>query len=236
MSCFTSTRQCRRPHKRSAVWGSAVWGSAVWGSAVWGSAPWGSAQRRSTPESSTPRGITLRGSALWSLVTILLLALAGCQEMPEYPMEPQISYQGLSYLINADSTLTGEVILSIGYTDGDGDLGLDDADTLYPFGPNDPHYYNLIIDYLKWDGTAFVETPLLSWNQQTQSYDTITFNARFKRLVFNDAVKPISGTIDYTMTAFNPLSPTDTVKFQVHLLDRALHESNTIETETISFH
>ena len=175
------------------------------------------------------------GSALWSLVTILLLALASCQEMPEYPMEPQISYQGLSYLMNADSTLTGEVLLSIGYTDGDGDLGLDDADTLYPFGPNDPHYYNLIIDYLKWDGTAFVETPLLSWNQQTQSYDTISFNARFKRLVFNDAVKPISGTFDYTMNVLNPLSPTDTIQFRVHLIDRALHESNTIETDAISF-
>ena len=169
------------------------------------------------------------------LALITLLVLATCQEKVEYPIEPKIAYEGMAYVINADSTLTGEVVLSISYTDGDGDLGLDDADTLYPFGPNDPHYYNLIIDYMKWDGSQFVETPLLSWNQQTQNYDTVSFNARFKRLVFYDEVKPISGTIDYKMTVFNPLSPDDTVKFKVHLIDRALHESNTIETGMIHF-
>ena len=172
-----------------------------------------------------------------TLVILLLgiLGLAACQKKVEYPIDPVVSYQGMAYVMNADSTLTGEVMLSISYTDGDGDLGLDDADTLYPFGPNDPHYYNLIIDYLKWDGNTFVETPLLSWNQQTQSYDTISFNARFKRLVFHDEVKPISGTIDYKMMVYNPLSPSDTVKFRVHLIDRALHESNTIETDAVWF-
>lgn len=169
------------------------------------------------------------------VIILALFALAACQDKPEYPIEPKITYEGLSYLMNADSTLTGEVILHLGYTDGDGDLGLDDADTLYPFGPNDPYYYNLIIDYLKWDGSAFVNTPLLNWNQQTQSFDTASFNARFKRLVFTDEEKAISGTIDYTMMVYNPLSPTDTIKFRLHIIDRALHESNTIETEAIRF-
>lgn len=166
---------------------------------------------------------------------IILIALAACQKKIEYPIEPKITYQGLGYMMDADSTLTGEVVVSIGYTDGDGDLGLDDADTLYPFGPNDPHYYNLIIDYLKWNGSAFVETPLLSWNQQTQSFDTVSFNARFKRLIFNDEEAAISGSIDYTLPAYNPLSPNDTIKFKVRIIDRALHESNTIETDIIHF-
>lgn len=170
-----------------------------------------------------------------TILFAILIAMAACKKKLEYPIEPKITFDGLSYLMNADSTLTGEVILTIGYTDGDGDLGLDDADTLYPFGPNDPHYYNLIIDYLKWDGNDFVETPLLNWNQQTQSFDTISFNARFKRLVFNDEEASISGVIDYTMMVFNPLSPNDTIKFRAHILDRALHESNTIETDAIWF-
>ena len=169
------------------------------------------------------------------ILASFLIALTACQEKVEYPIEPRVSYQGLSYLMNADSTLTGEVVLRIGYTDGDGDLGLDDADTIYPFGPNDPHYYNLLIDYLKWDGTQFVETPLLSWNQQTQSYDTISFTARFKRLVFTDEEKPISGTMECTMPIYNPLSPNDTVKLRVRIMDRALHLSNSVETEAIWF-
>lgn len=170
-----------------------------------------------------------------TILFAILIAMAACKKKLEYPIEPKITFDGLSYLMNADSTLTGEVILTIGYTDGDGDLGLDDADTLYPFGPNDPHYYNLIIDYLKWDGTAFVETPLLSWNQQSQSFDTVSFNARFKLPVFNDEENAISGIIEYTMMVFNPLSPNDTIKFRAHILDRALHESNTIETDAIWF-
>ena len=169
------------------------------------------------------------------LITTMLLFLASCQKKMDYPIEPHITYEGFGYLINADSTLTGDGVLSIGYTDGDGDLGLDDADTLYPFGPNDPHYYNIIIEYLKWNGNDFVATPLTYWNEQTQSYDTISFNARFKRLVFNDEEKAISGTIDYKMTLLNPLSPNDTIKLRAHIIDRALHESNTIETDAIWF-
>ena len=171
-----------------------------------------------------------------TLLIITIFVLAGCRKKLEYPIEPAITYKGLAYVMDADSTLTGEVILSIGYTDGDGDLGLDDADTLYPFGPNDPHYYNLIIDYLKWNGSAFVDTPLQNWNPQTQSYEAASFNARIKRLVFTDEETSISGTIDYKMTVYNPLSPNDSIKFRVHLIDRALHESNSIETDIIHFH
>ena len=168
-------------------------------------------------------------------MALLHLLLVSCQKKVEYPIEPRITGNRVTYLMDADSTLTGEVMLSLDYTDGDGDLGLDDTDTLYPFGSNDPHYYNLIIDYLKWNGSSFVESPLLSWNQQTGQYDTISFNARFKRLLFNDEDKAISGTIDYKMFLLNPLSPYDTVKLKIHIIDRALHESNSIETEMIYF-
>ena len=165
----------------------------------------------------------------------MFMLLASCQKKVDYPIEPKITYEGFAYLINADTTLTGDGVLSIGYTDGDGDLGLDDSDTIYPFGPNDPHYYNIIIDYLKWNGTEFVSTPLTYWNEQTQSYDTISFNARFKRLIDGDEPKPISGTIEYKMTLLNPLSPNDSIKLRAKIIDRALHESNTIETDIITF-
>ena len=93
------------------------------------------------------------------------------------------------------STFSGEGIISFSYTDGDGDLGLDERDTLPPFGFNDAHYYNMVVDYLKCVNGEFVKTPLLSWNVQTQTYDT--------------------------------------VKFEIRILDRALHESNVIQTEAI---
>ena len=169
------------------------------------------------------------------LIGLLLLALAigSCQKPVEYPIEPKIAYEGFTYLMNADSTFSGEGVISFSYTDGDGDLGLDDADTLPPFGFHDAHYYNMMVDYLKCVNGEFVKTPLLSWNAQTQSYDTVSFNARFKRLRDSEEPKAISGTMEYKLTVQNPFSPDDTVKFEIRILDRALNESNVIQTDPI---
>ena len=163
----------------------------------------------------------------------LTMAILSCQKPVEYPIEPKITYNGFTYLFNSDSTFSGEGVISFSYTDGDGDLGLDDADTLPPFGFHDAHYYNMMIDYLKCVNGEFVKTPLLSWNVQTQTYDTITFNSRFKRLRDTEDPKAISGTMDYTLPIQNPFSPNDTVKFAIRILDRALHESNVIQTDPI---
>lgn len=176
-----------------------------------------------------------------TIIGLLLLALAvcSCQKPVEYPIEPKITYEGFTYLINADSTFSGEGVIAFSYTDGDGDLGLDDSDTLPPFGFHDAHYYNMVIDYLKCVNGEFVKTPLLSPHVPTNPadtlvlYDTVTFNARFKRLRDSEEPKAISGTMEYKLTVQNPFSPNDTVKFEIRILDRALHESNVIQTDPI---
>ena len=173
------------------------------------------------------------------MVLLWALAASSCQKKVEYPIEPRIAYEGFTYLMNPDSTFSGEGFVSFSYTDGDGDLGLDDSDTLPPFGFHDPYYYNLVVDYLKLENGTFVKTPLLSPHVPTNPadtlvlFDTVTFNARFKRLRETEDPKAISGTMDYKMTVQNPFSPTDTIKFEIHILDRALHESNVIQTEAI---
>ena len=175
------------------------------------------------------------------LIGLFLMALAVCccQKKVEYPVEPKIAYEGFTYLMNPDSTFSGQGVISFSYTDGDGDLGLDDSDTLPPFGFNDTYYYNMVIDYLKSENGVFVKTPLLSPHVPTGPadtlvlFDTVTFNARFKRLRDSEEPKAISGTMDYKLTVQNPFSPNDTVKFEIRILDRALHESNVIQTEAI---
>jgi len=168
-----------------------------------------------------------------SLLLLLSLVIVSCMGKVEYPIEPRIAYEGFTYLFNADSTFSGEGVIAFSYTDGDGDLGLDDSDTLPPFGFHDAHYYNMIIDYMKYVDGEFVKTPLLSWNVQTQSYDTVSFDARFKRLCDSDEPKAISGRMLNTVPVQNPFSPNDTIKFEIHILDRALHESNVIQTDPI---
>ena len=91
----------------------------------------------------------------------------------------------------------------------------------------------MVIDYLKCVNGEFVKTPLLSWNAQTQSFDTVSFNARFHRLRDNDDPKAISGTMEYNLPVQNPFSPNDTIMFEIRIFDRALHESNTIQTDPI---
>lgn len=175
------------------------------------------------------------------LIGLLLLALAvsACQKPVEYPIEPKIAYEGFTYLMNPDSTFSGEGVISFSYTDGDGDLGLDDSDTLPPFGFHDTYYYNMVVDYLKSENGVFVKTPLLSPHVPTSPddtlvlYDTVTFNARFKRLRDSEEPKAISGSMDYKLTVQNPFSPNDTIKFEIRILDRALHESNVIQTDPI---
>ena len=184
-----------------------------------------------------PKTKTMKTRGLLALL-FLIMAAWSCQKPVEYPIEPKIEYQGFTYLLNPDSTFSGEGIITFSYTDGDGDLGLDDADTTYPFGFQDPHYYNMVIDYLKCVNGEFVNTPLLSPHVPTSPTDTIlrdtiTFNARFKRLRDSEEPKAISGTMEYKLTVQNPLSPNDTVKFEIRILDRALHESNVIQTEPI---
>ena len=55
-----------------------------------------------------------------NLIGLLFLALAAfsCQKPVEYPIEPHIAYEGFTYLFNADSTFSGEGIVSFSYTDG----------------------------------------------------------------------------------------------------------------------
>ena len=167
------------------------------------------------------------------MICALFLCNVSCRKPAQYPIEPQINYNGLTYLCDSTGTFNGNIVVLLSYTDGDGDLGLDDGDTIPPFNANGEHYYNLLLSYQRYENGTFVEPPLLSWNNETQNYDTISFNARFKRLVANDVEKPISGNIDYTMMVKNPYSPDDTIRFAINMLDRALNLSNTVVTDPI---
>ena len=92
--------------------------------------------------------------------------------------------------------------------------------------------FTLLLNYERQNGT-FVEVPLLSWNPDTQKYDTITFNGRFPNLTPEHGNKAIKGVIQDTLYVNNPLSDFDTIKFKVSIYDRALHKSNEVETPMV---
>lgn len=152
---------------------------------------------------------------LWKIV--LFFALGGlfcsCVEPILYPKEPHIEFVSFDKIDNGTG-IDNEGILTISYTDGDGDLGnLDEKDSTA----------NYFIIYQE---------------KQNGHYATIeeligVFNASLPRFVSSDKKQSIDGTIQRKLVFNNPYSTFDTIRFECWLVDREKHESNHIFTSEI---
>lgn len=157
-----------------------------------------------------------------------------CAHIEDYPPEPSITYEGFYVELDTVARSISSATISIGYRDGDGDLGLDEADTIHPFGPGDEYYYNLIISYFEIQNKDTVEVPLVSWNAESGHFDTLSFSARIPRLLEGgEEGRSVEGVINYSMFISNPLSTHDTIMFKAFIIDRALNRSNEIVTDLI---
>jgi len=158
-------------------------------------------------------------------LSILLLSsiLPSCFKKENYPIEPIIEYD--TFRFDGDSAK-----ISFNFTDGDGDLGLADSDTLPPFNPNSDYYYNLLITYYEKDD-------VLGWGVgKNLTGDDIIFTNRMKPIATKGKTKGLKGKFEINLgkTYYNPLSTnSDTIKYSIILIDRALHTSNSVESEVI---
>lgn len=146
------------------------------------------------------------------MATVVLLS--ACLKTEEFPKEPHIAFK--SYEQYADSAR-----LTISFTDGDGDIGLNQGDTLAPYNPGSFWYHNFFVDYYKkLDG---------EWQLQVFSLPlyyrvpVITPTGQNKSLQGDISVKIASQVL--------PQIPGDTIKFSVRIADRALNLSNTVYTD-----
>ena len=166
---------------------------------------------------------------------MLMMVYSSCQNFEDFPDEPRITYDNFLLETDVQSGITTRGVLVINYTDGDGNIGLADWDTLPPFNYGSKYYYNLIITYYEMHFGEWEETPLVYWNNEDQQYDTLTFNARIPVLTPPSGNQAIKGFIQDTLFLYNPLSEKtyDTIKFSVYIIDRLLNESNEVETPPI---
>ena len=127
-------------------------------------------------------------------------------------------------------TLIGMVI---SYKDGDGDIGLNVEDTFPPYDRmadsqgaiTNPYFYNLHVEYLE------IKNGVLGPFILPNTTDTFKVQTRITSLTPDGVHKAIRGTIQYEFSP--PLYPGirgDSVILRVKLYDRALHESNVIES------
>ncbi len=162
---------------------------------------------------------------------ILLTLIAGvfyaCKKKDVYPIIPEIKFENFLTITNAGQSFPERGVLIFSFTDGDGDIGLYQSDTLPPYD------FNLFISYFEIQNGDTVEVFLTQTDPATGDIDTLNFNGRIPILTPPGSNKSISGEVEDTIFIHNPASPFDTIMFKAYIVDRALHKSNTISTPLI---
>ncbi|MCC6540758.1 MAG: hypothetical protein IT225_00910 [Flavobacteriales bacterium] len=156
--------------------------------------------------------VKVAGSLL--LVAVLL---SGCLKSEEFPDTPAIAFKSFTFFGDSAS-------LVVSFTDGDGDVGLDAADIAPPFDTSSVYYYNLFLRYSEKVNNV--------WHN-VQFQDSIFY--RIPRITPTGQNKALEGEIAVAIDPF-PLFITgnsDTVRYSIEMVDRALNRSNRVFTNEI---
>lgn len=145
-----------------------------------------------------------------------ILLFSGCIKRPEYSDIPEISY--LSFL--TEKNISGKDVkgfLILEFTDGNGDIGLSQSDTLPPYQVSGEHYYNFFATFYQKINNHFepLSTP---------------YNARIPKMGENNSDRDIKGEIQIEIDlTFLPLVlQSNVIKIEVQIEDRAFNKSNII--------
>lgn len=161
----------------------------------------------------------LKKSIVFFTVSLLVY---GCFKDHNYSEVPEIEF--IDFIQVGDSAR-----LSFSFQDGEGDIGLSDDQIIAPYNPDSKYYYNVyMVYYEKDDINGWVVGKDIDG-------DSIIFKNRIKP-VYSGKPTGLKGNIIATIEPifFNPFSSqSDTIKYKIQLIDRALHLSNWIESNEI---
>lgn len=157
------------------------------------------------------------------LVGIIVLGLTSCLKQVEYPNRPDIEFQGVFLNPAATSDVDSLGFVKFSFTDGDGDLGLNDQDSTGQFALGEDYYYNLFIRYFEKQNGNYVEV-----------IPPQPFHVRFERLSAVGGNGALEGEMDVRFYT-DPTSLFDTVKYEMYIVDRSLQHSDTIVTPDLVF-
>ena len=146
-----------------------------------------------------------------------VLLVIGCTKPPEYPPEPAIEFLRVDRDTFRQGTgLQDSVWVTIGFTDGDGDIGFDDG------GP-----VNLFLTDLRKnvaaDNFRIPQVPVLGANNGLEG--EIQFKLFQTCCIFPGGIPlPCQPSDEF---------PFDTVQYEIYMVDRAGNESNRVVTSPI---
>ena len=165
--------------------------------------------------------------ALWFFVFFL----TSCDKKDDISVIPLIKFENYKLFKDAANRDTA-LSLTISFEDGDGDLGLEQGDTLPPFNPGSKYYACMFIYYFEFVDSLFQEVrPEISG---IPIGDTIRFRYRFRNLTPTTPNKAIRGQIEWHTNQIIPIK-NNTIKFKIYIYDRALNKSNTVESPAIVY-
>ena len=151
----------------------------------------------------------------------VLASLSSCIQFQNFPVEPHIEFVSFNKIATT-SGVDNQGTLVLSFTDGDGDLGLYDNQTLPPYDTTSQYYYNIFIKYFEKQNGEYKEIELTPSN-----------NGRFPNITPEGEKKGIKGNLAVDLYINNPISSFDTIRYEVYIVDRALNHSDTITTSDI---
>jgi len=159
-----------------------------------------------------------------------IFLLSSCLKPEEFPDEPIIEF--VSFEAQGDSG-----VFVISFTDGDGDIGLEVADTLSPYNDSSFYYYNLYYDYYEiMDGDTVRGTADPGGNNFPTA-PAISLAFRVENITPIGQNKALKGDVKVTLEPryFNANSNhSDSLLYKIVLIDRALNVSNELITPIIT--
>lgn len=149
---------------------------------------------------------------------LLLVFISGfifsCRKEKTFPVVPVITFKSVNvYDLN-------KFKVTLGFTDGDGDIGFRPQDTEPPFDTSSVYYHNCFTRFFEKQNGVFNELTFF-----------IPYNYRIPSITPDERNKNISGDIEINVDGFFPTKTNDTLKVELYIVDRALHKSNIITTD-----
>jgi len=152
-------------------------------------------------------------------LVLLALSVAGCLPEPAFPDEPTLAF------IAFEEEPDGGRELILAFTDGDGDFGLDQGDTLVPdFCASCPYHQNLHCEYEE------LRDGIWTWIPLDPEAGQVPFYYRIPRVTPSGANPALNGTIAVEMPTWYLATPFDSMRFRLTIWDRALNASNEVVT------
>lgn len=161
------------------------------------------------------------------VAALVITVYSGCKKPETFPIIPAIEFKSIGSYKNI-SGKDSVTVITISFTDGDGDIGYAPAGNGPVFDDtSSAYYYNFIVHFYEkkngvWVRDTVFDRPPFSG-----------FSGRLPNLTPRGENKALKGDISMDQyISFYPVQ-NDTIKYEVYIYDRALHKSNTVMTSEI---